>query len=254
MRARTAPDAGRALIEAVREGLRAAADPAKAPQMQAYMKSSMPFHGVQSPQQRRIFRAAVAAYPLEGFEAWRDTVLALWREATHREEWYAAIALAEARAYSAHRTREAMPVYEEMILTGAWWDVVDPIASHLVGELLERDREWTANLMHDWSRDQHLWKRRTSIICQLGAKEDTDLDLLYDCIEPNIGDGDFFIRKAIGWALRQYAWTQPDEVVRYVEANAERLSPLSRREALKNVGRIRGQATSASRRAGRSEA
>lgn len=204
--------------------------------MQAYMKSSMPYHGVQSPQQRRIFRAALAAQPIDGFEAWRDTILALWREATHREEWYAGIAVAEAPAYASHRTRGAMPVYEEMIVTGAWWDVVDAVASRLVGELLVRDRAWTSALMRAWSGDAHLWKRRTSIICQLGAKEDTDLDLLYDCIEPNMADRDFFIRKAIGWALRQYAWTQPDEVVRYVETNSERLSPLSRREALKNIG------------------
>ena len=81
-----------------------------------------------------------------------------------------------------------------------------------------------------------MWKRRTSILCQLGFKERTDLKLLYDCIEPNLDDREFFIRKAIGWALRQYAWTNPKEVQRYVRAHEDRLSGLSRREALKNVG------------------
>mgnify|MGYP003348140672 FL=1 len=89
--------------------------------------------------------------------------------------------------------------------------------------------------MRAWSRDAHLWKRRVSIICQLRFKTTTDLDLLYACIEANVGDRDFFMRKAIGWALRQYAWTDPDEVVRYVRAHAAALSPLSKREALKNV-------------------
>jgi 3-methyladenine DNA glycosylase AlkD len=80
-----------------------------------------------------------------------------------------------------------------------------------------------------------MWKRRAAIICQLRRKRDTDLALLYDCIEPNLADGEFFIRKAIGWALRQYAWTDPREVKRYVRAHRGRLSPLSVREALKNV-------------------
>jgi 3-methyladenine DNA glycosylase AlkD len=79
------------------------------------------------------------------------------------------------------------------------------------------------------------WKRRVSIICQLRFKADTDLNLLYACIEANADDRDFFIRKAIGWALRQYAWIDPDEVLRYVTAHSGRLSPLSKREALKNV-------------------
>ena len=85
------------------------------------------------------------------------------------------------------------------------------------------------------SRDASLWKRRSSIICQVGLKEKTDRELLFACIEPNLPDGDFFIRKAIGWALRALAWVDPDEVVRYVSQNESRLSPLSRREALKNV-------------------
>jgi 3-methyladenine DNA glycosylase AlkD len=86
-----------------------------------------------------------------------------------------------------------------------------------------------------WSTDENLWKRRVAIICQIAFKKDTDLELLYANIEPNLEDRDFFIRKAIGWALRAYAWTDPEEVARYVRAHETRLSPLSRREALKNI-------------------
>ncbi len=89
-----------------------------------------------------------------------------------------------------------------------------------------------------WSRDSNMWKRRASIICQLGFKADTDLKLLYDCIEPNLGDGEFFVRKATGWALRDYAWHDPAEVDRFVRANEARLSGLSRREATKNLARL----------------
>lgn len=91
-------------------------------------------------------------------------------------------------------------------------------------------------LMRKWSTDPDMWKRRVSIICQLRFKRDTDLDLQYANIEPNLEDKEFFIRKAIGWALRQYAWTDPQEIARYVRANESRLSVLSRREALKNIG------------------
>ena len=93
--------------------------------------------------------------------------------------------------------------------------------------------------MRSWSRDKDMWKRRCSIICQVNRKRETDLDLLFDCIEPNLSDRDFFIRKAIGWALRDLAWTDLDTVESYVAHNHDRLSPLSRREALKNAAKIR---------------
>jgi len=88
--------------------------------------------------------------------------------------------------------------------------------------------------MRAWSKSKDLWQRRSAIICQLAFKENADLKLLYDCIEPAIGEKEFFLRKAIGWALRQHAWTDSAEVIRYVKKNKSRLSPLSVREALKN--------------------
>jgi 3-methyladenine DNA glycosylase AlkD len=90
--------------------------------------------------------------------------------------------------------------------------------------------------MRAWSEDKDIWKRRVSIICQVSFKRDTDLELLYANIEPNLGDRSFWIRKAIGWSLRAYAWTNPKEIASYVAANESRLSGLSRREALKNIG------------------
>jgi 3-methyladenine DNA glycosylase AlkD len=87
-----------------------------------------------------------------------------------------------------------------------------------------------------WSRSDDLWKRRSAILCQLTFKKDTDLDLLYAVIEPALDSREFFLRKAIGWALRQYAWTDPKEVRRYVRDHEKELSPLSKREALKNIG------------------
>jgi 3-methyladenine DNA glycosylase AlkD len=127
-------------------------------------------------------------------------------------------------------------MYEEMIVTGAWWDYVDGIATHHVGEVLRREPRRMKPLMRRWAKtNDSMWKRRAAILTQIRFKAETDLNLLYDCIEPNLAHKDFFIRKAIGWALRQYARTDPREVKRYVDANRDRLSPLSVREATKNL-------------------
>lgn len=231
-----------ALLAAVRDGLAAAADPVKAPGMQRYMKSELPYLGVAAPGQRVVFGAAFADHPLTGRADWSDTVLALWRTASCREQRYAAISLTGYRRYREFQTPAALPLYEEMVVDGAWWDYVDDVATHRVGPILRTHPGVMTPLVRRWSVDPDRWRRRTAIICQVAAKGDADLPLLYDVIEPNLGDPDFFIRKAIGWALRQYAWSDPDEVVRYVTEQGDRMSGLSRREALKNVAKIRAAA------------
>jgi len=126
-------------------------------------------------------------------------------------------------------------MYEEMIVTGAWWDYVDQIASDRIGPILFEHPSVMRLEMQAWSKSRNLWKRRASIICQLGFKQNTDLELLYSCIEPSLPSREFFLQKAIGWALRQYAWTNPSEIRRYVRTHTDQLSPLSRREAMKNI-------------------
>jgi len=225
------------LIAALRRELKTHADPSKAPAMRAYMKSAMPYYGVPTTPQREIQRRIFAAYPLPDFETWRDTALEMWRGARFREERYAAIGLTGFKRYAEFQTLKTLPMYEEMIVTGAWWDYVDGIAGDRLGSLLRRYPTAMKRRLRQWSRCDDLWKRRAAILSQLGFKEETDLNLLYDCIRPNMADPEFFMRKAIGWALRQYAWTNPEEVVRFVKSHADELSGLSQREALKNVGR-----------------
>ena len=222
---------------ALRAALERVADPGRAAGAQAYMKSAMPFLGVSAPLFRRVCRQVFADVRFTDAGEWRTAVLTLWREATFREERYAAIELTGVRAAREFQSPSALPMYEELIVTGAWWDYVDGIAKHRLGPLVRTHPRVVKKAMREWSRDENMWKRRASILCQLGAKDQTDLALLYACIEPSIGSREFFLRKAIGWALRDLAWTNPREVVRYVRANADRLSPLSQREALKNVGR-----------------
>jgi 3-methyladenine DNA glycosylase AlkD len=232
--------AGKPLTSRVREALEAVAEPASAPTMQAYMKSAMPYLGVSTVPRRAALKAVFAELDWHDSAAWQTDVLALWHGATHREERYAAIELTAVKAARGFQRIEALPMYEEMIVSGAWWDYVDEIAGHRLWTLLQNDRAAMRDAMLAWSTDTDMWKRRSSILCQLPAKRETDLDLLYACIEPSIGSSEFFLRKAIGWALRQYAWTDPTEVARYVAANEDRLSGLSKREALKNGGKRRG--------------
>ncbi len=224
-----------ALTMAIRRELGRLADPVRAPQMQRYAKSAMPCRGVPAPVQRAAYAVLFAAHPLEDAAIWRRVVVELWTGAKYREERYAAIELLSDRRYRAFRTLDVLPLYERLIVEGAWWDLVDGIASHLLGELLQVDPRAMKPAMRRWARDRDLWKRRSAIICQLGSKAETDRRLLARCIEPNLDDRDFFVRKAIGWALRQYARTDPAWVQGYVERLGDRLSPLSRREALKHL-------------------
>jgi 3-methyladenine DNA glycosylase AlkD len=219
-------------VVAVRNGLTAAAEPAKALKMQRYMKSEMPFLGVQKPKCTKVTRSALSEHPFTSRDEWIDAVLLLWHTATYREERYAALYLAA--HYPKWRDPTLMPVYDELVVTGAWWDYVDEIATRCVGPLLRAYAAGIVPVMRTWSTDPDRWRRRVSIICQLGSKDVTDLELLRDTIEANISDQDFFLRKAIGWALRQHARVDPVWVRAFVDAHPE-LSPLSRREAVKHL-------------------
>jgi 3-methyladenine DNA glycosylase AlkD len=223
------------LLGKLRKALQRAGDPVRAPAMQAYMKSEMPYHGVPAPLLRQVCKATFADVWLATALHWQTQVLELWRGARFREERYAALYLAGDKRWRPFQTPSAMKMYEELIITGAWWDYVDDIASRRVGPILREYPVPMRRKMLSWSKSNSLWKRRTAILCQLGFKVDTDLQLLYACIEPSFGSREFFLRKAIGWALRQYAWTDGAEIKRYVRLNRTRLSALSCREALRNL-------------------
>ena len=200
--------------------------------MQRYMKSEMPFHGVQAPAQKRIFRQIFKQYPMANQAEWHAGMLDLWRNAGCREERYGAIALSAVRPYRVFQDVKSLAVYEEMIVTGAWWDFVDSLSGRL-GELLLDFPARIEKKMVRWATDKNLWKRRSSIILQLKLKETTNSRLLFDNITANMADREFFIRKAIGWALREYGKTSAAEVIEFVTANRARLSPLSKKEALR---------------------
>jgi 3-methyladenine DNA glycosylase AlkD len=218
------------LVAAVRSTLRAAADPSLAPGQQAYMKSALPFLGVRVPQVRRLVRAEVAARRERRPEVLRAAAERLWDEATHREERYAALALLALRPLRGDRSLAGL--LERLARDGAWWDLVDELA-HRVADQHDAHPSSTAALVRAWSTDESMWVRRLAILGQLGRRERIDLDLLAEVIEPSLADPEFFVRKAIGWALREASYVAPDWVLAY--AAAHQLSGLSRREALRRI-------------------
>jgi 3-methyladenine DNA glycosylase AlkD len=216
------------VVSGIRAALAAAADPGRAPGQQAYMKSEMPFLGVPVPQSRRIARSAAKA--LRDAPALRRAAGTLWDEAAYREERYAAMALLAVRPASDDPS--VVPLIEHMVRTGRWWDYTDELAHRLAG-LHDRYPGETASLARAWSVDRDMWIRRIAILSQLGRRDRVDPRLLGDVIESNVADPEFFIRKAIGWALREYARVAPEWVRAFAETHP--LSPLSRREALKHL-------------------
>ena len=222
------------IVGRLRADLAAHADPSAAAEMQRYMKSAMPFRGVAKPARERLLKAAVAAHPLADPAELDAVVRELWDGARFREERYLALSLTGHRRHLPWLDSSWVPLLQDWIVTGAWWDFTDEIASRRIGPLLRADPATLLPVVRKWIIDRNRWLRRTSVICQLQAGPATDTALLTEAIEANLADPDFFLRKGIGWALRQYARTDPDWVREFVADHPD-LSPLSRREALRHL-------------------
>ncbi|MDQ6657586.1 MAG: DNA alkylation repair protein [Actinomycetota bacterium] len=233
-------DPGSALIDEVRAVLTAGADPERAIKQQAYMRSEMPYRGLSLPVLRLALRPLLTTHRLPDRADWEATVRRLWDQAEFREERYAAMTLIGHRLYAQWLPELAtLPMLRHLVETGAWWDYTDEIAQKYVGAVLGANQATMKETMRCWAVDDHMWVRRTAILAQLGFRADTDRHLLLDCIEPNLADREFFIRKAIGWSLRQYARSgeaAADWVRGVVDGYRDRMSGLSRREALKHLG------------------
>ncbi|MEJ7832067.1 MAG: DNA alkylation repair protein [Nocardioides sp.] len=223
------------LVAAIRGVLADAGDPERAASQQAYMKSEMPYRGISSPELRRLLAPLLGDYRPTSRRQHETTVRTLWDSATHREEWYAAIAVARHRRVRSWLDATSLDLSGHLVVTGAWWDVVDEIASHLVGAALAHDRRAATPTIWAWASDADPWLRRTAVICQLGAKVDTDVDLLRHAVEVNVADSSFWLRKGIGWALREYAKTDPAWVRSEVGRHGDLMSGLTRREATKHL-------------------
>ena len=148
-----------------------------------------------------------------------------------REYQYFAMELLE--KYVKRSDETIVPLLEYMILTKSWWDTVDKIASHLVGGFFRQHKECIESYTEKWMYYGTMWLQRTALLFQLRYKKETDTDLLYSYIQALASSQEFFIQKAIGWALREYSKSDPEAVYNFV--NKVTLAPLSRREALRLI-------------------
>lgn len=215
----------------VREQLQAAANSEKAPQMQAYLKTEQAFYGVQAPIRKRLFSEAKKQFVIKDFAEYQQIILELWH-GSHREEMYQALEVAG--RYKKFCNDEAIYLFEALLQSSSNWDLVDWIAIGIVGDLIRKNRDLEAFLIK-WRNDPNFWMRRSALIGQLKHKQETNIQLLGETIEMLMHEKEFFIRKAIGWSLREYAKTDPAWVIKFVAKNKDSLSGLSQREALKHL-------------------
>ncbi len=196
------------------------------------MKTDQPFYGVQKAGRTLIYLEMIERFPPRDRDEYREAVLGLW-VLPHREQQY--LALAYAKAFPQYVTLSSVPLYRRLIVDGAWWDLVDDIAVKLVGGVLFKQRERMTPKVRAWIDHKNMWLRRTALIAQIGHKADTDEGLLFDACAARLHESEFFIRKAIGWALREYARTKPDEVGVFAVDHRDQMSGLSFREATKHL-------------------
>lgn len=167
-------------------------------------------------------------------DAYERAVASLWA-LPHREEKYLAIRIA--RRYADFINPRSLALYKRLIREGAWWDFVDEIAIHLVGRVLYHHRSVASPILDAWISDRDMWLRRTALLSQIHHKEDTDTQRLFGYCLQTADETAFFIRKAIGWALRDYSATAPERMLTFLSHNRERLSSLSFHEAAKRLSR-----------------
>ena len=196
--------------------------------MKKYMRNQFEFLGIKSPKQKALVKQFVAENGLPELSQVDNLVRELWSW-PEREYQYVALALLD--KLQKRLTPDSVPLLENLITTKSWWDTVDSIAIHNVGKLLKQYPEIRDAVIAPWRNSENFWLRRTTLLFQLSYKAATDEALLFVLVEENRESTEFFIQKAMGWALREYSKTSPKAVQIFV-AKTE-LPSLSQREALK---------------------
>jgi len=209
-----------------------AADPEMADPMKKYMRNQFDFLGIKSPERRQLFREFIKRAGLPDLKDLDEICMDLWALPA-REYQYSGMDLLNRMRRKI--TPDFIGLIELMITTKSWWDTVDGLASHAVGGLFARYPDGRDEHLRGWRQSDNMWLRRTTILFQMRYKENTDQDLLFAIVQENMDSDEFFIQKAIGWALREYSKTEPTAVGDFV--SHQPLAPLSRREALKWLSR-----------------
>jgi 3-methyladenine DNA glycosylase AlkD len=204
------------------------ADPETAGPMAQYMRDQFPFLGIKSPQRKALFKQFLGQHGLPQRQDLEAIVLDLWQLPEREYQYTAQDLWGRLRKQI---TPEFVGLLEYLITTKSWWDTVDGLASHAAGDLFKRFPQTGAETVQRWRHAEDFWLRRTTLLFQLGYKGSTDRGLFFSLIQDNLDSDEFFIQKAIGWALREYSKSNPEAVRHFVEHTP--LAALSRREALK---------------------
>jgi 3-methyladenine DNA glycosylase AlkD len=228
-RQRTEDMANRTLIAAVEGALRGAASPSKAVGMKKYMRDQFEYLGLAAPERRALQKEAMKVHKVESLKELCDTVHHLW-SLEEREFQY--VAMEMWTQYHNLWTPSVLEDFRQCILSKSWWDTIDYLAPTCVGKLIQKFPEVQVE-MDKWSADEDLWIKRSAVLHQLKYKEGTNEEMLFRHCHSMMGEEDFFIRKSIGWALREFSKTNPEAVRIFIEENREGLSPLSIKEGSK---------------------
>jgi 3-methyladenine DNA glycosylase AlkD len=204
------------------------ADPVKATPMKAYMRNQFEYLGIQSPMSAELNKLFIAENGLPELADLEEILRDLWA-LPEREYQYVAGGLLG--RMDKELPSDFIEVIEYLLVTKSWWDTVDSLAGGAVGAHFKRYPQVRKKYLTRWRKSENIWLRRTTLLFQLGYKKETDFLLLCDLIRDNLGSNEFFINKAIGWALRQYSRVDPQGVRTFVGQTP--LHPLSKREALK---------------------
>jgi 3-methyladenine DNA glycosylase AlkD len=206
------------------------ANPAQAGPMKKYMRDQFEYLGIKSPQLKALMKEFISSNGLPSLHDLSIILSDQW-SLPQREFQYAAVGFLG--KFQKQIPASFIKTIESMLVTKSWWDTVDSIAGGPVGVHFQRFPEVREKYLAKWRAADNFWLRRTAILFQLNYKRETDFDLLCEIIRENLGSQEFFINKAIGWSLRQYARTDPKAVIKFVKATP--LHPLSRREAMKHL-------------------
>ncbi|WP_442594721.1 DNA alkylation repair protein [Neobacillus sp. D3-1R] len=202
----------------------------EAVKMQKYMRDQFKYIGLRAPAMRDAFKAFIAENGLPKHEDLHEVIQELWSY-PERELQMAGLYLLD--KMKKQFTKEDIQLLENIIEKKSWWDTVDHIAKHHVGYIFQMYPEIMRPTVEKWIESGHLWLMRSCILFQLGYKQETDAELLAEMIERTKYYKDFFIEKAIGWSLREYARNNPEFVMNFVQTHS--LPKLSVREALKHL-------------------
>ncbi|MCB9113206.1 MAG: DNA alkylation repair protein [Anaerolineales bacterium] len=221
-----------AYVRSLKSLFEANANPTDAAPMKKYMRDQFEYLGLKTPIRAALQKEFIKEHGLPPIKELDAISRDLWN-LPQREFQYTATSLID--KMQKQLEADFIVTVEYLITHKSWWDTVDLLAGHTVGAMFKRFPKVKAKYLKKWRKSDDFWLRRTTLLFQLGYKKETDFDLLCELIHENLGSNEFFINKAIGWSLRQYAWTDPTTVRKFVKATKE-LHPLSRREALKNIG------------------